>query len=242
MNQIVIFEHEPYRNHIELLSSDDRYQHIVKVLKPRLDTTLKGCILNQGNVQLKLVELNEQKIVFKFDEIMKSKMNRLNLIVSLSRPPSMKKLLEHGSCMGVSDFIVPKAKLSEKSFLESKVFKEDSIAKLFKLGISQSVNHFSLPKFDLLHNNAQINFSNIAPENRFILCPTASEWLSPGSIDFTKDITLAIGCERGFTSDEESFFQEHNFKPIKISNSILRVEIAVYSILSQIELLRNQHD
>ncbi|MCO4780980.1 MAG: RNA methyltransferase [Candidatus Cloacimonetes bacterium] len=242
MNQIVISEDEITNNTIEILSTDTRYKHLTTVLKPKVGAKLKACILNQGHTQLILHEVYPQKLVFTFDQIQNTKHNNLNLIVGLSRPPSMKKLLEHGSCMGVTNFTVAKTKLSEKSFLQSKVFHDHSISTLLNLGLSQSVQHYKLPSFDLSPDYKQVSLSNFSKANRFILCPSADLWLSKDLIDFNQDITLAIGCERGFTKQEEEHFQEYNFIPIKISNSILRVEIAVYSILSQIELLRNQYD
>ncbi|MCJ8346810.1 RsmE family RNA methyltransferase [bacterium] len=131
---------------------------------------------------------------------------------------------------------------SEKSFLESKVFREESINKLLKLGISQSVQFHQWPKFQLIKRYRELKseISSLPKHNRFVLCPSATQWLEPQMIDFKQDITLAIGPERGFTKDEESDFQMQGFQAIKISNSILRVEIAVYSVLSQLELLRSQ--
>jgi RsmE family RNA methyltransferase len=57
-------------------------------------------------------------------------------------------------------------------------------------------------------------------------------------IDFNLPITLAIGPERGFIDEDLEAFHQAEFTSVKISSSILRVEHAVYSAISQLELLR----
>lgn len=242
LNQIVILESEIKDQEVFISNNDNRYQHLIKVLKLKPKDQLKACILNQGHIDLKTISISNQSIHFKYDEIIKTPNLNLKLIIGLSRPPSIKKILEHATCMGVNSFIVTNTKLSEKSFLESKVFKESSVDQLLNLGLSQSVKYYQKPSFQLINkfNNLDKKLNQKNKINRFILCPSSKNWLKPKMIDFTQDITVAIGSERGFTKQEEQYFQKLNFVPIKISDSILRVEIATYSILAQLELLRNQ--
>ena len=60
----------------------------------------------------------------------------------------------------------------------------------------------------------------------------------PSLISNTDTITLAIGPERGFIPSEEELFIEKGFKPVKISESILRVEHAAFSSIAQLDFLR----
>jgi RsmE family RNA methyltransferase len=59
-------------------------------------------------------------------------------------------------------------------------------------------------------------------------------------IDFSNPVTLAVGPERGFINSDIERFHQAGFTSIKISSSILRVEHAVYSAVSQLELLRSR--
>ena len=78
---------------------------------------------------------------------------------------------------------------------------------------------------------------NNAPQ-KFILDLKTDKSFLDVDINFDQPITLAIGPERGFIKEDLEPFHHAGFTSIKISSSILRVEHAVYSAISQLELLR----
>jgi len=60
-------------------------------------------------------------------------------------------------------------------------------------------------------------------------------------LDFAKPVTLAVGPERGWIAEDVERFHAAGFTSVKVSSSILRVEHAVYSAISQLELLRKRY-
>lgn len=235
MNSIVLTSLAP------LVTDSDILSHLHSTLKSQKGDTLKCTILNQGLCSGTILELDKSKCLFSFSEILPAKNPWFNLIVALSRPQTMKKVLEHATTFGANEFHFFKAALSEKSYLDSKLFKEDEYLEYLKLGLAQSAVYANLPIFKLDKYNPADTYKQ--KNQKFILDLTATESFKDleNTINFNAPITLAAGPERGFTTEEIEYFHSAGFKRVKISSSILRVEHAIYSAISQLELLRGEY-
>ena len=109
--------------------SDHRFTHINEVLKAKKGDLLRGLVLNQGPAELEVLEMGSQSCVLKVLQVLEIKGGRgPKLVVGLCRPQTLKKLFEHGTTMGVSEFHIVMAKLSETSFLNSKVLRPDEFS------------------------------------------------------------------------------------------------------------------
>jgi RsmE family RNA methyltransferase len=146
----------------------------------------------------------------------------------------MKKIIEHGTTMGVCEFIFYHAHLSEKSYETSKVLDEENYFKLMMAGLSQSGIYTHLPKLSVI--NKPVDLPDFNGE-KFILSLRENKKF-PTSLNSSDTITLAIGPERGFIPSEEELFLSKEFKPVRIVESILRVEHAVFASIAQIDYLR----
>ncbi len=170
--------------------------------------------------------------------VLKKRNPWVNLIIGLSRPQTCKKVLELGTSMGVKSFEFLDAKLSEKSYAQSKVFQNNAFEKYLLNGLSQSSNLHIMPSLKV--EKSLKKESGEEGEQKLILSPFSEKSLNDISLDFEKPITVAIGPERGWTGKEVEKFKSHNFLEVKISSSVLRVETATISVLSQLELLKNK--
>jgi len=135
--------------------------------------------------------------------------------------------------MGASSFHFFKAELSEKSYLDSKLFQEDRHRQTALLGLSQSAVYYREPEITL---NKYFPQSLLKPNHqKFILSLGAEKTFADYRPKANLPLTLAIGPERGWTQDEEIMLEHMNFLPVKISRSTLRVEHATFSALAQLE-------
>lgn len=212
--------------------------HIHNTLKLAVGDDVKCTVLNQGRSQGTVTELRPDFCQLNLTSITPGEPQWFDLIVGLSRPQTTKKILEHASTFGANRFHFWKAALSEKSYLDSKIFKNKSYEEFLLAGLSQAAIYTQLPEFKLDHHNPAEQYRD-APQ-KFILDLKSDKSFSDAEIDFTKPITLAVGPERGFINEDLERFHHVGFTSIKISASILRVEHAVYSAISQLELLRKR--
>ncbi len=210
--------------------------HIHKTLKLSLGDAVKCTVLNQGSGLGKVIELNQNLCQLEIGPIIPGKRPWFDLVVGASRPPTCKKILEHATTFGARSFHFFKSSLSEKSYLDSNLFGDNNYEEYLIAGLSQSVIYTQLPKFQITRYNPADQYRP-APQ-KFILDLKTDKSFLDADIDFSKPITLAVGPERGFINDDLKPFHDADFTSIKISSSILRVEHAVYSAISQLELLR----
>lgn len=212
--------------------------HIHTTLKLTLGDEVRCTILNQGRSLGTVVELNDSLCRLELSAITPGEEQWFDLIVGLSRPQTTKKILEHATTFGARRFHFFKAALSEKSYFDSKIFSNNLYEELLIAGLSQAAIYTALPEFKLDKYNPVEQYKNVP--QKFILDLKTDESFSDIKIDFTKPITLAVGPERGFISEDIERFHHAGFTSVKISSSILRVEHAVYSAISQLELLRKR--
>lgn len=230
MNSLIL------KNQSGKITDSNVLAHLHTTLKLKVDDSVKCSILNVGKTIGRVLEINEKFCQLSLGEISPGATQWFDLVVGLSRPQTTKKILEHGTTFGARKFHFYKASLSEKSYLDSKIFIDLAYEEFLMAGLSQSAIYCNTPEFKLdIYNPAEQYTS--APQ-KFILDLKTDKSFLDVEIDFQKPITLAIGPERGFINQDIEKFHHAGFTSIKISSSILRVEHAVYSAVSQLELLR----
>lgn len=221
------------------ITESSTLSHIHETLKLQMGDLVKCTVLSEGIFEARIVELSSNLCRVELIGELKAKLPWFDLIVGVSRPQTTKKILEHATTFGAGKIHFFKAALSEKSYLNSKIFEDQSIEDCLVAGLSQSATYFNLPEIKIDKYNPAKNYQDA--KNKFILDLNADKSFLDLDIDFKSSITLAIGPERGFISEDISRFHDAGFTSVKISSSILRVEHAIYSAISQLELLRNQY-
>lgn len=213
--------------------------HIHTTLKLQVNDMVKCTILNQGLTKGRVLEITATACQLALEPITPAAPQWFDLIVGLSRPQTTKKILEHATTFGARRFHFFKAALSEKSYLDSKVFVDSAYEEFLLTGLSQAAIYANLPEFKLDKYNPAEQYQD-APQ-KFILDLKTDKSFLDVDIDFSLPITLAVGPERGFISEDIEKFHHAGFTSVKISSSILRVEHAIYSAVSQLELLRKRY-
>jgi 16S rRNA (uracil1498-N3)-methyltransferase len=221
-----------------LVTDKNVLAHIHTTLKLSLGDKVKCTVLNNGKSLGVVSELSKDHCLIELGIITPGEKQWFDLVVGLSRPQTTKKILEHATTFGASSFHFFKAELSEKSYLGSNLFLEKAYEEFLLNGLSQAAIYTQLPEFKLDIYNPAAQYQN-SPQ-KFILDLKTDKSFLDTEIDFNKPITLAVGPERGFINQDIERFHHAGFTSIKISSSILRVEHAVYSAVSQLELLRSR--
>lgn len=213
--------------------------HIHNTLKLQIGDEVRCTILGQGLATGRVTLLNDKTCELALGPITSGATQWFDLIVGLSRPQTTKKVLEHATTFGARNFHFFKASLSEKSYLDSKIFENEAYAEFLISGLSQSGIYTELPQFKLDKYNPAEQYK--FKKQKFILDLKAEQSFLDVEINFDQPITLAIGPERGWINEDIERFHQAGFTSVKISSSILRVEHAVYSAISQLELIRGNY-
>jgi 16S rRNA (uracil1498-N3)-methyltransferase len=234
LNNVLLFQHELQKENLYCVRETKTLVHIKEVLKKKTGDKLSICLVDIGLGEGKILELTNENVVIEVLSQSKGLSQGLSLLVAVSRPPTMKKILEHGTSLGVSHFHFYVSKLTEKSFLDAKLFRENQYQQYLALGLSQSKVYFRLPKVDL-HTSLPLDL-DLNEEQKYLLKMEAGTSFRDSKPDLNRPITLALGPERGLTLSENEAFIDRGFIPIEITPSTLRVEIACFAALAQIQL------
>lgn len=232
MNSLIL------RDSTGVITDKNILTHIHTTLKLEVGDAVKCTVLNLGRTTGIVSELNRDSCKLNLGELTSGAPQWFDLVVGLSRPQTTKKILEHATTFGARTIHLFKAALSEKSYLDSKIFENGAYEEFLLAGLSQAAIYTQLPEFKLDKYNPAENYKN--DSQKFILDLKTDKTFLDVEIDWDKPITLAVGPERGWTPEDIERFHHAGFTSIKISSSILRVEHAVYSAISQLELLRSR--
>lgn len=220
------------------LKDSFRLDHLSKVVKLKPGNTVRVCLLDWGNGTCLVKSVEQGNIELELIQSSQGLNSPVGLVLGLCRPPSLRKVVEHATGMGVTHFYIVCCDLSEKSYLHSKWFSNEKLNELFSLGLAQDHSHSRLPKLKLFSNF--FGFLEMASELRetfklkMILDQDSDRWME----SCAESPCFAIGPERGFTSTEIEQLIKLGFETVKVSQSVLRVEHACFHGLAQWEYCR----
>ncbi len=236
MNRIVIFEEEKIEDQLFSIKDPLRIKHIKTVIMAKKRDKLKLCLINKCLASGIIDNIKSNSIDISIIKQYSGINPWCHLIIGLSRPLTCKKIIQHGTALGVSSFNFFKATLSEKSYKDSKIFTEKNYLKVIYDGLSQSSKYYKNPKVQLI--NSINNYKTPINTQKFILTKNTNKMFNNYKIYFNRPILIAVGPERGWTYKEEEIFIKDNYSPVKLSSSTLRTEIATFISLGQLELLK----
>jgi len=235
MNRVLI-NSSSIKENLYSISDTRVREHIVNHLKLKIGDTFKATLLEKGTGLAIIKEIKETEITVEMKTLDSPELPEIHLCVATSRPPTLKKIIEHGTSLGVTHFHFFKGELSDKSYSMSKVLEPTSMASLASLGLEQGAKNYKLPQFENLDSFDKLSLPETS--NCFILSLEDRKLLSEQRIDINAPVILLIGSERGWTKKEENTFRERGFIPVFLSEHVLRTEIATFSALSQLEMIR----
>lgn len=221
MNLVLIHPHE--LPDATFLAADSRFKHITSVLKLTLGQTFQAGVLNHSLGLATIVSLSPSCLRFTYQELAPpSPRLPIHLLIGATRPPVMRRILKDMTTLGATSITLLHTKNSEKSYLDSSLWQNENYKLALYEGLEQARSvvlptverAFSLPNWLKTHPTT---------DERLVLAagsPSIGQSVSPQ----TKSLTLAIGPERGFTSDEVVLLIEAGFSPTSMGATTLRTE------------------
>ena len=172
------------------------------------------------------------------------------LAVGISRPQTIKKVIQAAVTLGVTELHFVRCELAEKSYLKAQVLQPESLSEEIELALAQAVDTVP-PRIDV-HDRFRPFFEDTVPTRirelhweapRLLVADTASGAqpfanLRADSAAATQWV-LAVGPEAGWSPFESGRLSELGFVPVSLGPRILRVETAVTALLAQTALLLN---
>lgn len=221
MNIILIREGESF-----FPSSDERADHIKKVLHLGEGGSFKAGIINSFEGEALITKIDESGISFSFKSVKdSSSLYPVTLIVGQTRPICMRRILRESVSLGVGRIILPITQKGEKSYSSSSLYTSGEYKKILLdgamqagcTGVSESiVCNSAAEALALASSDISLLLDNVIGASR----------LSEMNLE-NKSVTLAVGPERGWSEEERKLFLDHGYIPTLIGERILRTETAV---------------
>lgn len=221
---LILFEEDEIDQPLQ--ASDIRYKHITSILKSKPGDKLKAGIISKSLGYLEIEDMSDKIISFKYaaETVPTDDRLPLTLIIGTPRPPTAKRLLKDLTTIGVKRLIFCGSDLNEKSYLSSKLWRDELWKEAVIEGAQQAVTiHFpivekfySLKKaIDSCYTIDSKFFFNIDDQN-----------IKLSQVKFKKEIVIALGPERGWSEREINMLIAENYTPVYLGNRVLRTETA----------------
>ena len=175
------------------------------------------------------------------------------LIVGVSRPQTIKKVVQAAVMFGVSSLHFVRSELGDKSYLQSRSLDPDQLeeetikaleqvwdSRAPEIVVHRTFSYFLKNKLSelsvsLASESPQAEIARFVahPGGRSLECGDASRLMAAPTI-------IAIGPERGWSDDEVKAFSTEGFQVLGLGERVVRVELALVFLLGKIALLRGQ--
>ncbi|PID55047.1 MAG: 16S rRNA (uracil(1498)-N(3))-methyltransferase [Gammaproteobacteria bacterium] len=234
MNVLLFSKNERLDNGL-IRITDNRLEHLHKVLKSQVGDVLKvgelGGLLGSG----KIVELNQNAAVLELNLSKKAPQKLpLEVVIALPRPAMTRRIIRAAAELGVSAVHFINSNRVEKSYWQTPSLQADSIHQLVVEGLSQSIDTIVPaitlnPRFkpfveDILPQQIQHRRAIALHPGDYPACP----------VGVIEPCTLVIGPEGGFIPYEIDLLAEQGCTIASLGTRILRVEQAFYAAIARI--------
>jgi 16S rRNA (uracil1498-N3)-methyltransferase len=238
MNHLIFFDQNIEKDEGHSIVDPSQIKHLRAIINVKVDAEYKAIRLGQGLCHATCLEINKEKIIFKLHSYSSGEERKYDLLIGLSRPQTIKKILEYCAGQPIRKIFFYKAELSEKSYSTSKIFEEGNLKKSLADGLSQCGRFHTFPQIEILKYFPEKLISQYS--DKFTLSLEGQKSILDHPSIIKGHPLIAVGPERGFTDIELDRFHKLSFLDILLSKSILRVETAVIALCSQLELLTFQ--
>lgn len=232
MNRLIIFLDEFTKKDLShaVIEDEDRYHHVTTHLKLKPGDEIQVVIPSLGLTKARILSdlPNSKRLELKLppkDQWLQGPKRWIHLVVGLCRPPSARKIIEHGVGFPLKSLSFIQTDLSDKSYLTSSMYKGPLIKHHLNLGLSQCAHYHDLPKVELSKKKLH---EFIDPEKKqYVLDFENSQRIDAiKDLNAEKPITLFIGPERGWSLQERSILKQKDLPSISLSAGVHRVEVA----------------
>ena len=198
---------------------------------------------NGGQGCATVVAIGEQTVTLKLNENLSEPtvhpLAMTTLTLALPRPKVVLRTILTAASFGVGNIEVINAWRVDKSYFSSPRLQPEALGHAAMLGCEQG-GHTHIPRISIHRRflGWLKGLDSDPSELRMVLHPRTSLHLGDAmQAQAHRNVRIAIGPERGWIDRELESLGEHEFVPVCLSSSVLRVETAVTAALAQLELL-----
>jgi len=214
--------------------------------------TVKVCVLGGLRGEAKVLAATTVSISLELSvSLPPLEPNPFSLIVGVSRPQTVKKVIQAAVMFGVSSLHFVRSELGEKSYLQSRSLDADQIeeetikaleqvwdSRAPEIVVHRTFSYFMENKLNEIATTLETLSSGRHPR-RFVAHP-GGEILSCSDAALLKDSSamIAIGPERGWSETEVRAFKDAGFQMVGLGDRVVRVELALVFLLGTLAPLR----
>ncbi|MBQ5999779.1 MAG: RsmE family RNA methyltransferase [Treponema sp.] len=227
-----------------LSQSDERGEHIIKILHKKEGDTFSAGVINGMAGIATITKIEDKKIYFSFQPQTEGKpLYPLKMIIGFPRPIQLKRLLRDIAALGVSEVHLTGTELGEKSYMQSNLVEHGTAYKMLLDGTVQAASTHVPDLF--LHktlseclnalssgNSANPADSNAGSSEELKLCldnvnpdGALTDILQKRHKNI-ETIIAAIGSERGWTAKERALLETAGYVRCGMGPRVMRTETA----------------
>lgn len=157
----------------------------------------------------------------------------ITLVVAVSRPQTIKKVVQAGTLLGITEIIFVRTDFTDPNYLTSRELSDERLKREIILGLEQCGDSIG-PEVLVEHNFREV-FGRLPPAAVRCFGHTSSSAEGPLGALFVDGPNpergygvLAIGPERGWSDREVARFLKEGFRPLSFGPRVLRVDSATY--------------
>ncbi len=214
-----------------------RAEHVRTILRAKAGQSLRVGQLNgpTGTAMIKSVDPDAiaLRCVFGADQPAPP---RIDLLLALPRPKTMKRLWAPLASLGVRHLILTNAEKVERFYFDSHVLDAAFYTDLLQEGLEQAMDT-CMPT---VHIHRQ--FKPLIEDHLQALCPASTRLVAdPGANERIAEhldgntherILLAVGPEGGWSAFERELLQTHGFNAVSMGPRTLRTDVACIALLA----------
>ncbi len=223
---IILFASLEAENILDM--SDERAQHIRKVLRLKEGDTFGAGIVNQGKGTATITRIDEKEVAFSFvqDETKGTSLYPVTLLVAQVRPICMRRILREAVSLGVERIMLTLTETGEKSYAQANLYTSGEYRSILLDGAMQS-GECAVSEV-VFASSVRDALAKLGPDSTKIVLDNVRPGtpLSTLSLTAHQEVVLAIGGERGFTDAERDRFADAGFLFASLGSRILRTETA----------------
>ena len=233
---VILLEAEDFLGDARVRIAGRRLRHVRDVLRARPGDRLRVGRLGGRLGSGRILELGGPEAVLDDVRLDTPPPEPLpvTLVVALPRPPSLRKVLQQATAMGVKEFVLLHTRRVEKSYWQSRGLEPDAVRHQLLLGLEQAVDT-TLPQVserrrfrpfvdDELPERAAAGPLLFADPEASAPCPQAGAGTT----------TLVVGPEGGFVPFERERLEAAGARGVALGPRVLRVETAVVALLARL--------
>lgn len=210
----------------ELGRGDPRLEHARGVLRAKQGDVFDIGVVNGPAGKGRVVELTDEglRIEAEWGEY-PPPLPPIHLLIGLSRPQTMRRILQETTTLGVSSLHFTATSRSDPAYQQSRLWRDDQWRDYLIAGAEQAFDT-RIPEV-YLYENIMTASAQLPKEGMRIALDVYTRescWRAVGPE--SKPVTVAIGPERGWTMPEQTLLRDQMFRPSCLTARVLRVETA----------------